>query len=128
MVIKGAPQIVCHPLAYAGSEVFFGVRTDGADHCNSSNRGDREIQDGELVVSERRRNKSLEPNWQFLRLQDVVDYNLDRPRFQNVTECLAQYCDERERQRFPVWPDKAHHAQFPGLVRASSFWIILEHV
>ena len=51
---------------------------------------------------------------QRLRLQDVVDDDLDRPGFENGGERLAQDGDERQRQGLPVRPDEVDDPQRRG--------------
>ena len=56
---------------------------------------------------------SIQPRGQFLRLQDVVDDDLDGPRLQDVGKGFSQHRDERDRQPFQWERNRLAAFSFP---------------
>ena len=114
VVVEGPAQVVPHPLAHAGRQVLLEVRADGADNRDARHGGHGEVQHGIRALAEDPGHDAAQEPRQRLRLQDVVDDDLDGPRLENVRERLAQHGDERQRQRLPVRPDEVDDPQRPG--------------
>ena len=112
VVVQRPAQVVPHPLADARRQVFLEVGADGADDRNDRDRGHGEVQNCIVVLAEQPGNNSAQPSRKFLRLQNVVDDNLDRPRLENVRERFAQHGHQRDGQRLPVRTNQVDDPQF----------------
>jgi hypothetical protein len=73
-------------LADACGQVLFDVRAHGADDRNERDRGDGEVHQVAGALTEQPGNDPAKPRWKLLRLQNVIDNNLDRPRLENISE------------------------------------------
>ena len=122
VLIDGAPQIVSHPLTHARRQIFLQVSADGADDRDERDGGDREVQRRVFVPGEQAVHDRAERSRQLLRLEDVVDDHLDRPRLENVGDRFAEHRQQRERQRLPVRAKKVSdlHAGAPAVICISS--------
>ena len=112
VVVERPAQVVSHPLTDARGQVFLEVGADGADNRNDRDRGYGEVQNRIVVLAEQPGHDSAKPSGKLLRLQNVIDDNLDRPRLENVRERFAQHGHQRERQRLPVRPNQVDDPQF----------------
>jgi hypothetical protein len=63
------------------------------------------------VLAEEPGHDSAEHRREFLRLQNVVDNNLDGPRLENIRECFAQHGHQRDGQRLPMRPQQVDDPQ-----------------
>ena len=72
-VIEQQAEIVRHPLADAGRQVFFDVRANGADDRDEHHRGEGELQHRRRVVAEHAEDRRVEQSRQTFPLQNVVD-------------------------------------------------------
>ena len=128
VVVQRPAQVVRHPLADAGRQVFLEVGADGADNRNDRDRGDGEVHDRVGVLAEQPGHDSAEHRRKLLRLQNVVDDDLDGPRLENVRERFAQHGHQRDGQRLPVRPNQVDDPQSsrgPGLRR---FFSLIGHI
>ena len=82
-------QIVHHPLADAGGEIFFGVGANGADGRDSEREQGGPAQHRQPVVAGHRQDQVVEPAVRVLRPQHVVEHNFQRPGLQEIGGRLA---------------------------------------
>ena len=111
VVVQRPPQVVSHPLADARGQVFLEVGADRADDRNERDRGDGEVHDRAGVLAEQPGHDPAEHRRKLLRLQNVVDDDLDGPRLEDVRERFAQHGDQRDGQRLPVRPNQVDDPQ-----------------
>ncbi len=102
MGIQGAPQIVHHPLAYTRGQILLTVRTQCAQQSHDDQRDRCKIEQGDLVVASEGRRKGTEPFRQRLGLEQVIEYQFQGPRFQQVRDRYAQYSHEGKAECLPV--------------------------
>jgi hypothetical protein len=95
---------------------------DRADDRDDGDGGHGEVHDGTRVATEHPRHEATEYRRELLRLQDVVDDDLDGPGLENDRDRLAQHGHERETQRLPVRPDEVDDLQLPR--RRRRRWMI----
>lgn len=101
VLIESAAQIVHDPLADAGGEIFFSIRTDRADDGDDGHGKDGEVEHGVLIVTGDAGDDAGEPGRQGLGLEEVVDDDFERPGVEQVGDCFAED-NQGEGSSFPV--------------------------
>jgi len=91
MVVECPAKIVRYPLADARRQVFFDVRAGCSYHGDRYNGHDCKIQNWKLFVTKGVRDKSAQPVWQLLCLQDIVNDDFNRPGLENVREASSKF-------------------------------------
>src|SRR5438445_13333157 len=88
MGVKHPPQVVHHPLADAGCQVFFGVRAESPD-CGDDERTDGgKLYESQLIGTECRQNEIIEPSMHWTVTENVVQYKFQRPRLQKIRKAF----------------------------------------
>lgn len=101
--IQPAPQIVHDPLASAGGEVFLDVGADGAHQCDREGRQRCKPEDRLPILANGGNNPAVQPAVRWPRSKDIVENDLQRPRFQQIGDSLANSRQEPGGQSLGMW-------------------------
>src|SRR3981189_998853 len=97
--VNPSTQIVRHPLANAGGQVFFAVGGDSIQNSDGHDRDAGKLYRGKLISSQELVDKLRQTGFSGMTLKDFVQYDLERPGLQEAGDCFAQNSNQTEGQR-----------------------------
>jgi hypothetical protein len=104
MVIEEVSQVVDDVLADRGRQVLLSVRAERSDKGNRNHRERRGVQQRQPIASDG--GHPGEPLRRGLGPDDVVEHDLERPRFEQPGSALDEHCRKRDGQEPPVRADQ----------------------
>ena len=94
--IKGAAEIMRDPLCDAGGEIFLCIRADCVEYRDHNDKCARKLKNGNFVIARGGKHKPVQPSVNGPGLQNVVQYNFQRPGFKQVSNALADYSKQTQ--------------------------------
>ena len=90
-------------MADAGGEVLLGIGGDCVEDRDPHDCNTGKLQNAERIVAGSFMNKSAQPSIRGLATQDIIENDLQRPRFKQIGSRLSNHRQKAEDERASVW-------------------------